>query len=113
MSFVLLQTNSASEIHVSIIQTNSSKTAVCVTHRAAAASPKIFPVFTGEVTRVRYPVLCERYRHLPAVATDGVGEFPVVQKPVAISVGVGEEPQTGPPAGKLFPTTKLGLVVRT
>ena len=73
-----------------------------MTHRAAAASPKIFPVFTGEVTRVRYPVLFERYRHLPAVATDGVGEFPVVQKPVAISVGVGEEPQTGPPAERTF-----------
>ena len=55
-------------------------------------------VFTGEVTRVRYPVLFERYRHLPGVVTDGVREFPLVQKPVAISVGVGEEPQTGPPA---------------
>ena len=64
VSFVLLQTNSTSEIHISIIQTNSSKPAVCVTHRAAAASPKIFPVFTGEVTRVRYPVLFARYRAL-------------------------------------------------
>jgi hypothetical protein len=67
VSFVLLQTNSASEIHINIIQTNSSKTAAGVTHHAAAASPKIFPVFTGEVTRVRYPVLFERYRPLPAV----------------------------------------------
>ena len=35
MSSVFLQINSVSEIHVSIIQTNSNKTAVCVTHRVA------------------------------------------------------------------------------
>ena len=35
---------------------------------------------------------------LPAItgsSTDGVREFPLVRKPVAISVGVGGEPQTG------------------